>query len=335
MADYGGRAVVSDVLSEFFEVAIHMILFVRGIYPPELFESTQKYGCPIKTARHPGLLSYIQQIVRSIRVELQKDSIHKICVVTLGPTGQAIERFVFEASVLRAFEDSILQAASSSSPRNNVPGGNHVDHRPHHHRGPIDKGKGRVTEDYSPNTHVGEAGQGHRSNQRSADLHDDIYRGDHGDEPADEENPLYRMTARERLDRLRQQRQRQQEIRPHYNSVAMREGPRFGGLMTLTTDVEWMLRAMLLKISICDSYLKPLTQEADCSFTVVVEMRSAGAGPDAKADFPWSPISPSVPSELTKLPATASHPSPNRKIIPVKTIDIADIQLELYIEQLC
>ena len=38
----------------------------------EIFESTQKYGCPVKTARHPALLTYIQQIVRSIRVELQK-----------------------------------------------------------------------------------------------------------------------------------------------------------------------------------------------------------------------------------------------------------------------
>jgi hypothetical protein len=88
------------------------------------------------------------------------------------------------------------------------------------------------------------------------------------------------------------------------------------------------------------------------------EMKAAGAGPDAKVsvrasipslgtvmmlttcfyfdqpDFPWSPVSTAVPSERSKLPTSAVHPSPSRKIIPVKTIDIADIQLELYIEQL-
>lgn len=91
----------------------------------------------------------------------------------------------------------------------------------------------------------------------------------------------------------------------------------------------------------------------------MVEMKAAGTGPDAKVsireckafhswaandpnclflfdqpDFPWSPVSTAVPSERSKLPASAAHPSQSRTIIPVKTIDIADIQLELYIEKL-
>ncbi|KAI8347125.1 DNA-binding protein [Mortierella sp. GBAus27b] len=316
MNDHDGRVVVADVLCEFLEVAIHMILFVRGIYPPELFESTQKYGCPIKTARHPALISYIQQVVRSIRVELQKDSIHRICVVTLGPNGQALERFVFEASMLRAFDERLLQSSTGSSLSSNGNGNQDQNSGP-------DKGKGRAVEDVRESDHSRKGGRG------GADIYEDHYQGDHEDASEDEER-LHRMTARERLDRLRQK--RQQEIRPPHSSGTVGEGPKFNGMMTLTTDVEWMLKAMLLKIGACSSYLKPLVH--DCSFTVLVEMKTSGPGPDAKPDFPWSPISAAVPSERSKLPSIGARPSPSRKIIPVKTIDIADIQLELFIEQL-
>ena len=40
-----------DLLLGFFEVAIHMILYIRGVYPPELFERRKKYGVPVQVNR--------------------------------------------------------------------------------------------------------------------------------------------------------------------------------------------------------------------------------------------------------------------------------------------
>ncbi|KAG0369772.1 MAD2 mitotic arrest deficient-like 2 [Gamsiella multidivaricata] len=303
MNELGGRVVLADVMSEFLEVAIHLILFVRGIYPPELFESTQKYGCPLKTARHPGLVSYIQQIVRSIRMELHK----------VDPTGKAIDRFVFEMSMLRAFDDSILDQITDHGSKSTY----YQSQNDTSSDGDL-KGKGRVIEG------PGDLNRPMSDKERT-DSHKEYYGNgvDTGNDADDE--PLYPNPSRGKANM-------QKEQHNHYhNSESAREAPRFGGSIALTTDVQWMLRAMLLKISVCDSYLKPLAD--DCSFTVVIEMKAAGSGPDAKPNFPWAPISAAATTERSKLSASAAQPSPDRKIIPVKTIDIADIQVELYIEE--
>ncbi|KAG0203037.1 MAD2 mitotic arrest deficient-like 2 [Mortierella sp. GBA30] len=303
-----------------------MILFVRGIYPPELFESTQKYNCPVKTARHPHLVSYIQQIIRSIRTELYKDTIHRICIVTLDPSANAIDRFVFEMSMLRSFEERLLNSTrttgmpshDSTSPNINNNNKNDDDeYRPKHQK--LDKGKGRAVngdQDNRPSTHLSVLRNDRIETGGTESLNDHVgaqeeTEGDEGDEP------LYRSMHHQRHRRAQQQ---------------SKEGPKLGSTIALTTDLEVLLRAMLLKMSVCDSYLPPLVP--DCSFTVVIEMKTTGNGPEQKADFPWNPISSSSLQERSKLSASHESPEPRRTIIPVKTIDIADIQLELYIEQL-
>ncbi|CAO3569373.1 unnamed protein product [Mortierella alpina] len=290
-----------------------MILFVRGIYPPEIFESTQKYNCPLKTARHPHLVAYIQQIVRSIRAELRKDTVHRICIVTLDPTAKAIDRFVFEMSVLRSFEERWISGAASHT----APADDHrtEDHQPTKHR-KLDKGKGRAMDD-------------HLVLPPESMRHDWIEREGIGamedreeDREDDDDEPLYRMTAQERSARQQQQQQQRQQ----------QENFKLGDTVAMTTDLEVLFRSMLLKISVQESTLPRLVP--DCSFTVVIEMKSPGNGPELKADFPWSPISSSSVQERSKLSVSRESSQPDRRIIPVKTIDIADVQLELYIEQL-
>ncbi|KAF9280493.1 MAD2 mitotic arrest deficient-like 2, partial [Mortierella alpina] len=236
--------VLADVLSEFLEVAVHMILFVRGIYPPEIFESTQKYNCPLKTARHPHLVAYIQQIVRSIRAELHKDTVHRICVVTLDPTGKAIDRFVFEMSVLRSYEerlmsDAALRTALTDDHRNE-------DHQPTKHR-KLDKGKGRAIDDHSALP---------QESMRNDQLEmEGIYRVNPEEEREDDDDePLYRMTAQERSAKqqrllLQQQQQQQQQLRESF---------KLGSTIALTTDLELLFRSMLLKISVQESTLPRL-----------------------------------------------------------------------------
>lgn len=52
------------------EVAIHTILYVRQVYPPELFVRRRKYDTPVFQSRHPDLNEYIATAVNSISEEL-------------------------------------------------------------------------------------------------------------------------------------------------------------------------------------------------------------------------------------------------------------------------
>lgn len=55
-----------EIFSDFLETVVHVLLFCRNAYPPELFERVRKYGIPIYMSRHPALNLYIADAVRSI-----------------------------------------------------------------------------------------------------------------------------------------------------------------------------------------------------------------------------------------------------------------------------
>jgi hypothetical protein len=52
------------------EVAIHTILYVRQIYPADLFVRRKKYETPVYQSRHPGLNEYVAGAVKAIGDEL-------------------------------------------------------------------------------------------------------------------------------------------------------------------------------------------------------------------------------------------------------------------------
>ncbi|KAK6175285.1 hypothetical protein SNE40_013779 [Patella caerulea] len=88
--------VSADILSEFVEVAIHSILYNRGLYPQGVFQRRKKYSVPVQMCLHPDVTSYICNIVESIKVLLEEGEIEKIVVVILTRHHKPIERFVFE-----------------------------------------------------------------------------------------------------------------------------------------------------------------------------------------------------------------------------------------------
>lgn len=55
---------------ESVEVAIHTILYVRQIYPADLFIRRKKYDTPVFQSRHPALNEYISHAVKAIGDEL-------------------------------------------------------------------------------------------------------------------------------------------------------------------------------------------------------------------------------------------------------------------------
>lgn len=52
------------------EAAIHTILYVRQVYPADLFIRRKKYNTPVYQSRHPVLNEYIAGAVRAVADEL-------------------------------------------------------------------------------------------------------------------------------------------------------------------------------------------------------------------------------------------------------------------------
>eukprot|EP00961_Rhodomonas_salina_P073691 990379-Rhodomonas_salina.1 len=50
---------VSAVFCEFLEAATHTLLYIRNVYPPEIFDRRRKYNVPVRQSRHKELNDYI------------------------------------------------------------------------------------------------------------------------------------------------------------------------------------------------------------------------------------------------------------------------------------
>ncbi|KAI6031505.1 hypothetical protein PISMIDRAFT_671424 [Pisolithus microcarpus 441] len=82
-------------IAEFIEVAIHTILYVRQIYPPDLFVRRKKYDTPVYQSRHPALNEYISGAVKAVTDELVLGNVDKVVVVIKDKDHLALERFIF------------------------------------------------------------------------------------------------------------------------------------------------------------------------------------------------------------------------------------------------
>lgn len=58
------------LIKHLVEVAIHTILYVRQIYPADLFVRRKKYDTPVFQSRHPALNEYISGTVKAVSDEL-------------------------------------------------------------------------------------------------------------------------------------------------------------------------------------------------------------------------------------------------------------------------
>ncbi|KAM6434911.1 mitotic spindle assembly checkpoint protein MAD2B isoform 1-T1 [Liasis olivaceus] len=128
--------VVADILLEFLEVAIHLILYVREVYPTGIFQKRKKYNVPVQMSCHPELNQYIQDTLHCIKPLLEKtfgihsallqrerfwkassspnllqNDVEKVVVVILDKEHHPVERFVFEIMqppLLAISSDSLL-----------------------------------------------------------------------------------------------------------------------------------------------------------------------------------------------------------------------------------
>ncbi|XP_048589571.1 mitotic spindle assembly checkpoint protein MAD2B isoform X2 [Nematostella vectensis] len=110
------RAVSADVLCEFLEAAFHLILYIREVYPPAIFERRKKYNVPVQMSCHPELNSYIQDVLQTIKPLIEKGEVQKISLVISDKEYHPIERFSFEigCSTLSLSSDNLLLNTESA-----------------------------------------------------------------------------------------------------------------------------------------------------------------------------------------------------------------------------
>uniref|UniRef100_A0A8C4YVN7 Mitotic spindle assembly checkpoint protein MAD2B n=1 Tax=Gadus morhua TaxID=8049 RepID=A0A8C4YVN7_GADMO len=103
--------VVADILCEFLEVAIHLILYVREVYPSGIFQKKKKYNVPVQMSCHPELNQYIQDTLQCVKPLIEKNDAEKVAVVIMDKEHHPVERFVFEISqppLLSISSDTLL-----------------------------------------------------------------------------------------------------------------------------------------------------------------------------------------------------------------------------------
>ncbi|OWP06494.1 hypothetical protein B2J93_9267 [Marssonina coronariae] len=87
---------LQQTLTSFLTVALHTIIYTRGIYPPTTFMTTRAYNFPVHQSRHPAVCDWINSSIASISVLLQKGSVKRIAVPIFDDTGEVMERFMFD-----------------------------------------------------------------------------------------------------------------------------------------------------------------------------------------------------------------------------------------------
>lgn len=69
---------VADVLSEFLEVAVHLILYVREVYPVGIFQKRKKYNVPVQVS--PGARLDFKNLYSTYKLLLFLGKIYRVAL---------------------------------------------------------------------------------------------------------------------------------------------------------------------------------------------------------------------------------------------------------------
>lgn len=90
----------SKTVADYFEFAIHSILFQRGIYPPEDFITVKKYDLPMLVSCDDEVKAYIQRIMAQVKKWIYGGKLSKLVVVIINKaTTENVERWEFSIDI--------------------------------------------------------------------------------------------------------------------------------------------------------------------------------------------------------------------------------------------
>lgn len=85
-----------SVFTDFLIVAIHTILYERGLYPPETFLLTRAYNFPVRQNRHPLVCRWIIDAVSAVHDQMLKGAVRRVVFVIYSDQHEVMERFLFD-----------------------------------------------------------------------------------------------------------------------------------------------------------------------------------------------------------------------------------------------
>ncbi|XP_073838793.1 mitotic arrest deficient 2 [Musca autumnalis] len=87
----------AQIIAEYLKYGINSILFQRGIYPAETFESTQQYGLTILMSKDPKIEEFLKKVLEQTEEWLSKNMINKVSmVITNAHTKEVLECWDFK-----------------------------------------------------------------------------------------------------------------------------------------------------------------------------------------------------------------------------------------------
>lgn len=97
-------ATLLSSFTTFLTLALHSLLYHRGLYPRATFLTARALNLPVRQSRHPGLCAWINDAVTAIEVQLQKGAVRRIAVAMHAPkTLEVRERWVFDVEAFPAW----------------------------------------------------------------------------------------------------------------------------------------------------------------------------------------------------------------------------------------
>ncbi len=88
-----------DFLVEMLEAATHQIIFLRNVYPKNVFVKRKKYGIPTMMADHPWVANFIAEHLKSLRDSLgdkvKREGLEKMEVL-INRGEEVLEKHVFD-----------------------------------------------------------------------------------------------------------------------------------------------------------------------------------------------------------------------------------------------
>eukprot|EP00474_Spongospora_subterranea_P009090 CRZ09548.1 hypothetical protein [Spongospora subterranea] len=109
----------TQIVTEFFGFSINTILYQRGIYPPESFSASEKYGLRMLVTTDTGLVEYLDQVLTQLSEWLLTGRVQcLVLVISNQHDGSTLERWVFNIETdLPSAEGAVKERGSNSGPK--------------------------------------------------------------------------------------------------------------------------------------------------------------------------------------------------------------------------
>jgi mitotic spindle assembly checkpoint protein MAD2B len=121
----------------------------------------------------------------------------------------------------------------------------------------------------------------------------------------------------------------------YYTPIERDGPPQKDGKNPPTVNLEEQFRAVMAKLSVCGSTLKPVP--SGCSFTVAIELKDL-ADPPLGHPQPWIPVQPSLQKEAVKPGSDNLDSSPGDDLggirtTPIRAVEAGEMVFEMWIEE--